>query len=121
MKKAILSLSTLAIFFTIGFTACEKIEKDTPQAIKKLIREKGKHGGQVIEYEYNHEYVYCWDDHCYDGFIICYNEKGKELWLSGGLDGLGDGKCPEDFFDKAIFKRIIWTSNKTKKQVVWIQ
>ena len=119
MKRII--LSTLLLFFAIGFTACEKIEKDTPQAIKKLIRNTEK-GGQVEEYEYKNEYIYnrwfpdCVGSHCAGNF---YDKNATLLWSYGAAQGISD--IPADLRDKAIFKRIIWTSNKTKKQVIWIQ
>ena len=55
--KRILTISTLILIFAIGFSACEKIEKDTPPAIKKLIRENKISGGQVVEYEYHSIYI----------------------------------------------------------------
>ena len=94
----------------IGFTACEKIEKGTPPAIKKLIRETNKMSGclgRVVEYEYNNEYIYCFEHHPdhFDGNTIYYDEKGKKLWEFGG----GWGSKPlEGFYEKAIFKRVIW-------------
>jgi hypothetical protein len=117
MKQRII-ISTL-LFFAIGFTACEKIEKDTPQAIKKLIREKHKQrGGQIIEYEYNNENIYCWNQpDCFDCLIFFYDKNANLLWKTGGLDGEGDGNCPKDFYEKATIKRIIWTDKKTKKEL----
>ena len=114
--KRIITLSTLLLLFAIGFSACEKYADDMPQAIKKLIREKNKRdiGCQVIEYEYNNERIYCWQKlgNCADCISSFYDKKANLLWLDGGHDG---GNCPEDFYDKAIHKRIIWTSKKAIK------
>ena len=115
MKKLI-TFTTLLLFFAIGFTSCQKIEKDTPQAIKKLIREKKNWGGQVVEYDYNNENIYCWGQpSCIDCFADFYDKNAKLLWQTGGFDGAGDGNSPKDFSEKAIFKRIIWISKKTKE------
>ena len=114
--KRILTVSTLMLFFAIGFAACEKFAEDTPPAIKKLIREKKHQGGQVIEYEYYNENIYCWKrPGCMDCFTNYYDKNANLLWLIGGFDGQGDGKCPEDFDDKATYKRIVWTDKRTKE------
>ena len=114
MKKII--LSTLLLVFAIGFSACEKIEKDTPKAIKKLIRENGGMGGQIAEYEYNKESIYMWFQvGCFDCFTDYYDKNANLLWQSGGFDGKGQGTPLEGFYGNAIFKRIIWTDKKTKE------
>ena len=111
--KRIVTLSTLLLFFAIGFTACEKYAKDTPHAIKKQIRETNKMSrclGRVVEYEYNNEKIYCFLPHpdCFDAASIYYDEKGKELWGYSGWGGCW-GTPLENFREKAIFKKIIWT------------
>jgi hypothetical protein len=103
--KRIVTFSTLLLFFAIGFSACEKIEKDTPAAIKKLIREYKLQDAQVIEYEYNNEYIYkWWEPGCIDAFVDFYDKNANLLWQDGGFTGGGDGKYPKDFYDKAIYK-----------------
>ena len=112
--KAIKNITVISLLFcigVIGFTACEKIEKDTPQAIKKLVREtKKEHGclGRVFELEYNNEHIYCFEPHpdCFDVQWFFYDEKGNKLWEDGGWGRIGT--YLEDFYEKAIFKRVIW-------------
>jgi hypothetical protein len=113
MKKA-LTLTALLLFFTTAFTTCQKIEKDAPQAIKKLIR-KSEHTGRVVEYEYNNGYIYSFlprTDH-FDCPTIYYNEKGNKLWEVELCWG-GWGTPIEGFYEKSVLKRIIWT-HKTWK------
>ena len=113
--KRILIINSILLVFAVSFSACEKIEKDTPPAIKKIIRECKRDfgGGQVLEYEYNQSNAYyCIPDNCNDCFSICYDKKGIELWRDGGIMGL---MPPKDFEEKAVFKRIIWTSRSTKE------
>ena len=116
--KRVFTLSTLLLFFAIGFIACQKIEKDTPPAIKKLIRENKNRGGQVVEYEYNNENIYCWIDFCCDGYTSYYDKNAKLLWQTGGFDGKGSGVPLEGFYENAIYKRIIWTNKKTKEYLL---
>ena len=112
--KRILTISTLALFFALGFSACEKIEKDTPPAIKKIIRDNRKAGGQVLEYRYNNESIYVYWGPCdADGEDIFYNGKGVELWRNGEM-GIR-GNVPEGFYTNAVFKRIVWTDKFTKE------
>ena len=113
--KRILTISTLILIFAIGFSACGKIEKGTPSAIKKLIREK-KHicSTKVVEYTYYEDLVYFFNSlGCNDGASYAYDKKGNELWHVDGMTGRMEG--PKDFFEKAVFKRIIWTSRSTKE------
>jgi hypothetical protein len=113
-RRIIVVISLLFCIGIIGFTACEKIEKDTPQAIKKLIREKKKRDGQVIEYEYNNESIYClWHPCIFDSYAFFYNKKGDELWRSGEMGVIGN--LLEGFYEKAVFKRIVWTNKFTKE------
>jgi hypothetical protein len=113
MKK-IVTLSALLLFFAIVFSSCEKIEKETPLAIKKLIKERHRSGGQVVEYEYNKEYIYKWWEPCCDDcFTKYYDKNANLLWKDGGYEGLRG--LPEDFYDKAIYKRIVWTNKKTQE------
>ena len=107
--KRILTISTLILFFALGFSACGKIEKGTPPAIKKLIREK-KHtcSMMVVEYTYYEDFVYLFDGlGCDDGMTYAYNRKGEKLWESGGIALIYTG--PNDFYEKAIKERIVWT------------
>ena len=107
--KRIVTL-TLLLLFAIGFTACKKIEveKDTPQAIKKLIREnKNRCLVQVNEYEYNNKNIYCFVNSwtCFlDISEIYYNDKGKKFGEVGKEIG---NTLPNDFEKEAILKRII--------------
>ena len=114
--KAIKNITIICLlFFAIGFSACEKIADDTPKAIKKLIRQH-KAEGQIAEYEYNKECIYmCFSSGCCDCLTDYYDKDANLLWQTGGFDGMGDGNCPEDFGEKAIFKRIVWTSKSTEK------
>ena len=102
----------------IGFSSCEKIEKDTPKAIKKLIRDRSKReNGQVVEYEYNNENIYKWwyPLECTHPDAYYYDKNANLLWQSGGFDGMGQGIPLEGFYEKAICKRIIWTSKTIKE------
>ena len=113
--KRILTISTLALFFALGFSACEKIEKDTPSAIKKIIRDNRKAGGQVLEYRYNNESIYVyWRPCSFDGEDIFYNEKGVELWRFSGWGGT-TGTPIEGFYREAVFKKIVWTDRGSKE------
>ena len=115
MVKNIITICLLFCFSIIGFSACEKYAEDTPQAIKKLIRENKNRNGQVIEYEYNHECIYEWWRNCDDCFTNYYDKDANLLWKSGGFGGLGVGTFLEDFYENAIYKRIVWTDKKTKE------
>ena len=99
------------LFFAgiIGFSSCEKIEKDTPKAIKKLIRENKEKGGTVIEYEYNNENIYMWDYLGDFGSFDYYDKNANLLWRGDVLDGEGQG-TPLEGYKKATRKRIVWTS-----------
>ena len=116
MKRVrnIITICLLSIIGITTFSSCEKIADDTPKAIKKLIRENKKYGGQVIEYEYNSENIYCWWQPCvFDSDALFYDEKGVELWRSGEM-GI-TGNYLEGFYEKAIFKKKIWTDKPTEK------
>jgi hypothetical protein len=112
--KRILKITPLFILFAIGFSTCEKFEKDTPVAIKKLIRESYHFAyTKVIEYEYNNSLVYLFlSENCIDCFTYIYDEKGNLICRSGGIDGLTGGERCTDFYEKAIEKRIIWTKKE---------
>ena len=105
--KRTLTLTTLLLFFAIGFTACEKIEKDTPPAIKKLIRQgKKEHTMSVIEYKCGEKIVY--------GFVpeiipdvagYIYDKDGNMLCQVGGFFGLNG--CEKEY--ENCIERVIWT------------
>ena len=102
--KRIFTLTTLLLLFAIAFTACQKIEKDTPQAIKKLIKEYNKSGAcvSVTEYKYNEKKIYCFKEN--DSSINIYDKNGNLLCISGGFVGK---TCEE--YTNSIVTRIIWT------------
>jgi hypothetical protein len=109
--RQILIITPLLVLFAIGFSACEKFEKNTPVAIKKIIRESDYFEyTKVIEYEYNNSLVYCFlNENCDDCFTDVYDEKGNLICRSGGYAGFSG--CT-DFYKKAVEKRVIWTRKK---------
>ena len=111
--KRILTISTLILIFAIGFSACGKIEKGTPPAIKKMIRERKGHIEDVIEFEYENSlyYLICDLASTADGMCTLFDEHGNSICYSGGISGRNN--C-EDFFSKAIEKRVVWTNKKKK-------
>ena len=116
--KLILTLSTILLFFAICFSACEKIEKDTPPAIKKLIRKEKKNPAVVSEHEYNNENIYrLYEIGCRDCFVYYYDKNANLLWLSGGIEGKVEGTPLEGFYERSICKRIIWIDKATERYI----
>jgi len=63
----------------------------------------------VWKCEYKNKTVYCFEYNVWDGLEPVYNDKGKEICIIGGIDGNGDGKCPD--FNKNNCENI-YTTNK---------
>ena len=92
MRK-ILKLSTLLLFFAISFSACEKYaeNKNTPPAIKKLIKQYDKSGAEIfsiIEYNCCETIIYCFEEHRRDGhchyiYTHFYDKDGHLLCSDG--------------------------------------
>ncbi|MDR0367669.1 MAG: hypothetical protein LBH82_00835 [Bacteroidales bacterium] len=118
MKPTRIKIFALSALFAIAFSSCEKFAKDTPSAIKKLIREKEQSClTEVTEFLYDNKYyIYTFHtDNCDDAFSYTYDEKGRILCQSGGAAGfLG---CKE-ILEKSIKTRTVWTR---KKQKTWKQ
>jgi hypothetical protein len=109
--RNVIAVSLLFCIGTITFTACEKVEKDTPQAIKKLIRKDSKSGiwVSVTEYKCNEKIVYLFESNPFpDAVSPVYDREGNILCTLGGLEGTVT--CKE--CKNMIEKRIIWTSKK---------
>jgi len=109
--KRIFTLTTLLLFFAIAFTTCQKIEKDTPQAIKKLIRKDSKSGTwvSVVECECNEKMFYLFKSRPFpDAVSPVYDKNGNLLCTFGGMEGSTTCKGCENMIEK----RIIWTSKK---------
>jgi len=108
MKNVIKLFSLFLVISMVGITiACEKIEKNTPPAIKKLIRGNNWCLVQVNEYEYDNKKIYCflYGVGCSGTSAIYYDKKGKKFWEIGKEIG---STLPEDFEGEAILKRTIW-------------
>jgi hypothetical protein len=103
--KRIITLTALLLFFAAGFTACQKIEKDTPPAIKKLIREKYGFCVSVIECRCNEKVIYCFvGEPGIDGQSYIFDEDGNRLCNIGGVAG---DMCKE--YENRVEIRVIWT------------
>jgi hypothetical protein len=113
MKKKMF-ISLFVFFLLIGNIACKKVDvpKGTPSCIKKEIRKHEECISNVIKYEYQGKTVYLFEPASAPSCsYIVYDENCDYLCSpSGGIDGNGDGKCP-DFYQTAIKKEIIWTNN----------
>ena len=111
--KRILTLSTLLLFFAIGFTSCEKFAEDTPQAIKKLIKEwnkSEKHLSLVTEYQCEEIIIYCFSELEKVGRCFYFNshlyDKAGNL-LCSAYPRLQDKACLIEYGD-CFETRIIW-------------
>ena len=112
--KRIVTL-TLLLLFAIGFSACEKIADDTPQAIKKLIRKHSKSGNfeSVAEYKCEEKTVYWFigDAEIDDGISYLFDKEGNKLCYAGGFGG----KICEEY-KNCTEEKIIWTNKKYTKK-----
>ena len=110
--KAIKNIVTVGfLLFAIGFTACEKYADDTPQAIKKLIREKCKRGNfvSVGECKCNEKTIYYFKQKpMINSLCDIYDKDGVFLCQIGG--GNGTSGC-EEYMNCCIEAKIIWTKN----------
>jgi hypothetical protein len=93
--------------------SCEKIDvpKGTPYCIKKKIRQENDQClDKVYEYTYQGETVYLFvPKNCPDALYKLYNENCDLICSpSGGIFGMGDGKCP-DFYQKATNEKLIYS------------
>ncbi len=98
----------LLILITATFFSCERIDvsKDTPQCVKKLIRESNPE--EVWLYSYQGESVYLILASCCDQFNNVYDSTCKRICApDGGITGSGDGLCAS-FYDNAIAIEKIW-------------
>jgi hypothetical protein len=114
MKPTQIKIFALLALFAIAFSSCEKIEKDVPYPIKKMIRKDPSRYSEVIEYEYNNSNVYLFVESITisDGGSHLYDKKGNRICMPfGGIEGRSE-RNPDytclDFYEKAIEKRIVW-------------
>jgi hypothetical protein len=68
----------------------------------------------IWRYQYNGQDVYYVPAQCCDMFSTLYDASGNVLCApDGGLDGRGDGKCP-DFRDQRTGETLIWQDERTR-------
>jgi len=110
MKRMIIILILMSLFLVNS--SCDKIDvyKDTPFAIKKLIKAYEKQCYcSVDEYEYLNQRVYCFYNcpSVRDGYDIVFDSDGNHMCAVGGIEGDYRGEhC--DVFGNMVFVRNIW-------------
>src|SRR5690606_33283642 len=102
-------------FLVVLFSSCKKLDvpKNTPACIKSSIKEwekSGKCNNLVYRYEYKGEVVYLFTDGgvCPDYTSVVYSKNCEVVCSMGGIDGKGDGRCP-DFEKQATKLKVIWS------------
>lgn len=126
MRK-ILILLVMVMSVSLPALACAEQESDTtaesaittrdqaaaPEWVKKLIADleaapEGNQQGMVVRYEYRGRTVYYVPAVCCDQLSSLYDEEGNVICSpDGGVNGMGDGRCP-DFFDARKGEEVIW-------------
>lgn len=110
-----MKLLTVPFLLLATLSSCEKIDvpKGTPSCIKKQIREARSNDhschDMVYRYDYKGETVYLFTDdgNCADALTLIYDEDCKLICSMGGINGEGNGQCP-DFHQQATNKELIW-------------
>ncbi len=90
-----------------GIPSCVQLKINTIKA-----QPKWNPPAEVSEYIYQGKQVYLFSADCCDQYHQLYDEHCNVLCApSGGLNGKGDGKCP-DFSSAAQFKRVAWKDSR---------
>lgn len=130
MRK-ILILILMAVAASMLVVACADQESETtaasatgtvngattPEWLKELIAVMesapvSKPPGMVVHYEYKGETVYYVPAECCDQLSSLYDAGGNIICSpDGGVDGKGDGRCP-DFFDARQGEEVIWQDSR---------
>jgi hypothetical protein len=100
-------LVLIAIQFLTTNQSCNK--DSIPGCIEKMTQgDPSATPLRIDEYEYQGKRVFYVTEDCCDKFNTVYDESCNPLCApSGGLTGMGDGKCP-DFDSKAKLIKKIW-------------
>ncbi len=110
-------LIALALAVSVGCAA--PAQSGNPEWIDELIREfenapVGNPPQSIWRYEYQGQGVYFVPAQCCDMFSAVYDAEGNMLCApSGGLDGQGDGRCP-NFAEERTQAQSIWQDPRTR-------
>ena len=94
-------------------------ESNNPTWVNELIMKfqnepVGNPPQSIYRYEYNGQTVYYTPPQCCDIPSILYDSEGNEICLpTGGIDGRGDGRCP-DFVQERTNETVIWSDSRTR-------
>lgn len=111
-------MKLIIFFFILALFSCknEECEKEIPSCIEIKINEiKSKPvwnpPGQIWKWETDKgDYYYITSD-CCDQWNYLYDEQCNVVCApDGGIDGMGDGKCPE--LGDNIVKSLIWSDDR---------
>lgn len=68
---------------------------------------------RITSYEYRGGRVYFVPADCCDKLSTLYDEKGEVICSpDGGIEGAGDGRCP-DFFDMREDGKVVWEDSRS--------
>ena len=113
MKAFILLLALVATSITTCSDPASPFD-DEPAWVRQMIRDfeaapVGNPPQSIWKYRYNGMTYYYVPPQCCDQYSDLYNFFGDIVCHpDGGITGRGDGKCPEDFRDKAKMKELVW-------------
>ena len=117
------------IFLCLSFAFCRKNSGDeasngqnqnllkAPAVVQQKVavilqNPKGAKPATVYRYSYNGMIVYLVNAECCDQYNYLYDEQGNIICApSGGITGLGDGRCP-DFVSERTNALLIWKDNR---------
>lgn len=113
------------VLFLILFTSCQKKEitiestpslpeTEVPDELPACLVERIKNEAEfcldkVYRYNYFGDTVYLFINWCPEGWQQVYDKHCNPICSpSGGMNGNGDGKCP-NFYKDATDRKLIWT------------
>jgi len=113
-----LRLLVLTVLIILLAACAQDPQSANPAWVDELVEQferdpVGNPPQSIWRYEYNGQTVYYVPPQCCDQFSTLYDATGNVVCApDGGLDGKGDGRCP-DFFSTRINELLVWQDPRT--------